>query len=98
MLSMKAMRGPLAILLWARGMRDFGDGFVAVLLPLYLTRTGFSPFEIGALAGAANRFLNPDELSLFSDKCREKAGSASDPSRRSHWLRYSEVASAHLNV
>ncbi|HMF06962.1 MAG TPA: MFS transporter [Methylocella sp.] len=34
-------------------MRDFGDGFVAVLLPVYLKALGFSPFEIGALAGAA---------------------------------------------
>jgi MFS family permease len=45
--------GTLRLLLWARALRDFGDGFVAVLLPVYLTRLGFSPFEIGAMAGAA---------------------------------------------
>lgn len=43
----------LRLLIWARGLRDFGDGFVAVLLPLYLVRLGFSPFEIGVLAGTA---------------------------------------------
>jgi MFS family permease len=41
------------LLLAARALRDFGDGFVAVLLPLYLTRLGFSMFQIGLLAGAA---------------------------------------------
>jgi MFS family permease len=45
--------GPLRLLLWARALRDFGDGFVAVLLPVYLTRLGFSPFEIGAMAAVA---------------------------------------------
>jgi MFS family permease len=47
------MGAPLSLLFWARGMRDFGDGFVAVLLPLHLLRLGFSAFEVGALAGAA---------------------------------------------
>ncbi len=45
--------GVLRLLLWGRGLRDFGDGFVAVLLPVYLTAQGFSPFEIGILAGTA---------------------------------------------
>src|SRR5262245_3131093 len=40
-------------LLWARGLRDFGDGFVAVLLPAYLTALGFSPFQVGVIATAA---------------------------------------------
>ena len=40
-------------LLWARALRDFGDGFVAVLLPLYLTLLGFSPLQIGLIATAA---------------------------------------------
>ncbi len=47
------MSGPLRALLFARGLRDFGDGFVAVLLPVYLKLLGFLPFEIGVLAGAA---------------------------------------------
>jgi MFS family permease len=47
------MSSPLRLLLGARGLRDFGDGFVAVLLPVYLTALGFSPLEVGALAGTA---------------------------------------------
>src|SRR5690242_1522284 len=33
--------------------RDFGDGFVAVLLPVYLGALGFSVAEIGLIATAA---------------------------------------------
>jgi MFS family permease len=40
-------------LLAARALRDFGDGFVAILLPVYLIAVGFSPLEIGAIATAA---------------------------------------------
>jgi MFS family permease len=43
----------LRVLLAARALRDFGDGFVAVLLPVYLTALGFSPLEIGAIATSA---------------------------------------------
>jgi MFS family permease len=43
----------LKFLLAARALRDFGDGFVAVLLPAYLTALGFSPLEIGAIATSA---------------------------------------------
>lgn len=31
----------------ARGVRAFGDGFVALLLPIYLLELGFSAFAIG---------------------------------------------------
>ena len=47
------MISPLLLLLGARGLRDFGDGFVAVLLPVYLMALGFSPLEVGAFAGTA---------------------------------------------
>jgi hypothetical protein len=47
------MSSPLRLLLGARGLRNFGDGFVAVLLPVYLKALGFSPLEVGALAGTA---------------------------------------------
>ncbi|MCI3131250.1 MFS transporter [Phenylobacterium aquaticum] len=40
------------ILVAARGLRAFGDGFIALLLPVYLTRLGFSPFQVGALTTA----------------------------------------------
>jgi MFS family permease len=44
---------PLRNLLIARSLRDFGDSFVAVLLPVYLIGLGFSPFQVGLLATAA---------------------------------------------
>ncbi len=34
----------------ARALRDFGDGFVAVLLPVYLTTIGLGAFEVGVVA------------------------------------------------
>ncbi|AZO63406.1 MAG: MFS transporter [Mesorhizobium sp.] len=37
----------------ARACRDFGDGFAAVLLPVYLASIGFGPLEIGVVATAA---------------------------------------------
>jgi MFS family permease len=43
----------IAYLLWARAVRDFGDGFISVLLPVYLTTLGFSPFGVGVIATAA---------------------------------------------
>ena len=36
-------------LLWARGLRAFGDGFVSLLLPLYLITLGLTPFEVGVI-------------------------------------------------
>ena len=41
-----------AVLLSARGVRAFGDGFVSVLLPVYLLSLGFSGLEIGGLTAA----------------------------------------------
>lgn len=37
----------------ARGLRDFGDGFAAILLPAYLSSIGASPFQVGVVAAAA---------------------------------------------
>ncbi len=44
---------PTAYLFGARALRDFGDGFVAVLLPAYLIELGASPVEVGAVATAS---------------------------------------------
>ncbi|MBM4219819.1 MAG: MFS transporter [Gammaproteobacteria bacterium] len=44
---------PAPCLCAARAFRDFGDGFVAVLLAVYLTALGHSPFAVGAIATAA---------------------------------------------
>nr|WP_244505146.1 MULTISPECIES: MFS transporter [Devosiaceae] len=47
------MLGPATHLLAARALRDFGDGFVAVLLPVYLLALGFSPLQVGIIATAS---------------------------------------------
>ncbi len=39
-------------LLIAKGLRAFGDGFVSLLLPLYLLELGFSPLQVGIVATA----------------------------------------------
>src|SRR5262250_961681 len=33
----------------ARGLRAFGDGFVALLLPIYLVELGFSALAVGTI-------------------------------------------------
>jgi MFS family permease len=38
------------VLVRARAIRAFGDGYVAVLLPVYLTTLDYSSFEVGAIA------------------------------------------------
>src|SRR5579864_1055976 len=40
------------LLLWGRGLRAFGDGFVSLLLPVYLTALGFGDVAVGAIATA----------------------------------------------
>lgn len=46
------MTGPARTLLLTRGVRAFGDGFVALLLPVYLIALGFSPLQVGVLTTA----------------------------------------------
>ncbi|MBY5591851.1 MFS transporter [Rhizobium leguminosarum] len=41
---------PTTTLFAARALRDFGDGFVAILLPVYLLALGFSPLQVGIIA------------------------------------------------
>lgn len=41
------------LLLTARGLRGFGDGFVAIVLPVYLTAIGFSTAQIGFVAAVS---------------------------------------------
>jgi len=41
---------PIRVLLAARGLRGFVDGFVAVLLPAYLLALGFDTFDVGLLS------------------------------------------------
>jgi MFS family permease len=42
----------LSRLLWVRGLRAFADGYVSLLLPLYLISLGFGPLEVGLVATA----------------------------------------------
>jgi MFS family permease len=44
---------PATCLFAARALRDFGDGFVAVLLPVYLLALGFDPLQVGIIATAS---------------------------------------------
>jgi MFS family permease len=45
------MRSPhLQRVLVAKGLRAFGDGFVSLLLPLYLLELGYSPLMVGVVA------------------------------------------------
>jgi MFS family permease len=59
----------------ARALRDFGDGFIAVLLPVYLTAIGLGAFEVGvtatvALLGSALMTLGIGTLgSRFDRRC-----------------------------
>ena len=43
---------PVERILAAKGMRAVGDGYVSVLLPVYLLQLGCSPLEVGVLASA----------------------------------------------
>lgn len=40
------------LLYWGRALRAFGDGFVSLLLPVYLAALGFDPFRIGLITAA----------------------------------------------
>jgi MFS family permease len=45
------MNSPIvARLLWVRGLRAFSDGYVSLLLPIYLIALGMSPFQVGVIA------------------------------------------------
>jgi MFS family permease len=46
-------RNPAALIYAARALHDFGDGFVALLLPVYLAARGFDAFEVGLVATLA---------------------------------------------
>ena len=43
----------IRLLLIARGIRGFGDGFAAIVLPAYWSAIGFGTVEIGIVAAAS---------------------------------------------
>jgi MFS family permease len=51
----KTLNPPSSFLLLygARALRGFGDGFAAIVLPVYLATIGFDPAQIGLIAAAA---------------------------------------------
>jgi MFS family permease len=48
-----AHANPVRCIYWARALRDCGDGFIAVLLPVYLTAIGLGALEVGIVATLA---------------------------------------------
>ncbi len=44
---------PTTAIFLARALRDFGDGFIVILLPVYLTVLGFDALQIGLVATLA---------------------------------------------
>ena len=50
---MSKASNPATYVFLARAIRDFGDGFVAILLPVYLIGLGMSAFEVGIVATLA---------------------------------------------
>lgn len=57
----------------ARALRDFGDGFIVILLPVYLLASGFNAFQVGlvatlALLGSATMTLIIGMLGARTDK------------------------------
>jgi MFS family permease len=46
-------RSDIFYLYCARAVRGFGDGFTVIILPVYLSAVGFSPFQIGFVSAAA---------------------------------------------
>jgi MFS family permease len=72
---------PIATVYAARALRDFGDGFVAVLLPVYLTALGLGAFEVGliatlALLGSALMTLGIGFLGARADQRRLLLGAS----------------------
>ena len=59
---------PARCLYAARALRDFGDGFVAVLLAVYLTELGYTAFAVGVISTAAllGSSLTTLAIGLFS--------------------------------
>ena len=57
-------------LLWVRGLRAFGDGFVSLLLPLYLLELGLGPFQVGAIT--AGTLLGSGVLTLAIGLCAHR--------------------------
>jgi len=49
----QSARRDIFLLLAARGVRGFGDGFAAIILPVYLSAIGYTTAQIGIVSSAA---------------------------------------------
>jgi MFS family permease len=50
-------------LLWGRALRAFGDGYVSLLLPVYLLSLGLTPLQVGVIA--TGTLLGSGAMTLF---------------------------------
>ncbi|WP_457090715.1 MFS transporter [Microvirga sp. P5_D2] len=46
----KSLPPDVTRVLWARSLRAFGDGYVAILLPVHLSRLGYDAFGVGLIS------------------------------------------------
>jgi MFS family permease len=60
------------ILFVGRGLRAFGDGFVSLLLPVYITALGFDVFAVGAISTAT--LLGSAALTVFVGFAAHRVG------------------------
>jgi MFS family permease len=63
---------PARLLIAARGLRAFGDGFVSLLLPVYLTALGLGPFHVGVVTTAT--LLGSAALTLWVGFAAQRIG------------------------
>ena len=61
---------PLRRILVARGLRAFGDGYISLLLPVYLLSLGYSALDVGIIATAT--LLGSGALTLSVGLCAHR--------------------------
>ena len=66
------MAATIRRVLWVRALRAFADGYVSLLLPVYLLSLGLSAFEVGVIATAT--LLGSAALSLAVGMVAHRAG------------------------
>jgi len=64
----------IALLLGGRGLRSLSQGFLSVIVPIYLARSGYSATRVGIVftAGAIGSILLTASVGLFADRIGRK--------------------------
>jgi MFS family permease len=64
----------IALLLSGRGLRSLSQGFLSVIVPIYLARSGYSATRVGIVftAGAVGSMLLTASVGLFADRIGRK--------------------------